>query len=110
MITESTREIGSSIAVVKRGVNAVMFGISAWKRISGISDERRFLKIEKLEREIKEARTLIANKMRRERPELNGLKSTTILSRAVEEEDVDIMKTLERVLAGGGWKNNNAHP
>ena len=88
----------------------MMFGISAWKRISGISDERRFLKIEKLEREIKEARPLIANKMRRERPELNGVKSTTILSRAVEEEDVDIMETLERVLAGGGWKNNNAHP
>ena len=49
---ESAQEVGSSIAVVKRGVNAVIFGIStgAWKRMTGISDERRSLKIEWLER------------------------------------------------------------
>ena len=57
--TEAAKELGTAIAIVKRGVNAILFGmdLKVWKRRSGISDDRRSSRLEKLEKEVKGGRT-----------------------------------------------------
>ena len=104
--TEIAVEMGTAIATIKRGVNAILFGmdLKAWKRRSGISDDKRSQRLERLEKEVKEARVLIVRKEREKNPMLHRVKPTTILSRAVERVEAQIMEELSSRLAEKRWK------
>ena len=101
----AAKELGTTVATIKRGVNAIMFGmeISAWKGRSKIPNERRSPALEALEKEVKEARTLIVRREMREGKYREGQKATTVLSRAVEQAEVEITELLSKALEYKGW-------
>ena len=57
-------ELDVGIYVVKKGINAILFGMSfqKWKHLNGISNEKRSPSIEKVEREVAKARSLIVDR------------------------------------------------
>ena len=54
-------ELGVGISIVKKGISAILFGMNfqKWKHLNSISDEKRSLSMEKVEREVAKARSLI---------------------------------------------------
>ena len=74
-----------------------------WKRRFGVSDDKRSGRLERLEKEVKEARVLIVNREKQRNPNLQSVKATTILSRAVEATEVEITEGLSNELARNKW-------
>ena len=103
--SEAARELGTTVVTIKRGVNAILFGmdLGIWKRRFGVSDDKRSGRLERLEKEVKEARVLIVNREKQRNPNLQSVKATTILSRAVEATEVEITEGLSNELAKNKW-------
>ena len=103
---ETAEELETSIANVKRAVNALLFGMDLknWRRKQGIKENIRSPKLENLEREIKEARTIIVREEIREGRSQREGKATTTLSRAVERTEAEIMKQLSDQLSREDWE------
>ena len=100
------RELGTSIAAVKKGVNAILFGMDlrTWRRRQGIREHARSPSIVALEKEVEEARVLVVrNEERLGRGERNA-KPTRTLSRAIERLEVRVMHDLSVALMNEGWE------
>ena len=56
-------ELDVDIPIVKRGVSAILFGmrLQKWKHLKNISNEKRSLSMEKVDREVAKARSLIVD-------------------------------------------------
>ena len=90
---------------VKKGVNALMFGsnMRRWRRAEGIPDNVRSPSLDRLEKEIKEARALITDDEVKAGKAKVSDKSTRTLSRAVERVEEELMSALSSSLKGHGW-------
>ena len=71
---------------MKKGINAILFGMSfqKWKHLNSISNEKRTLSIEKVEREVAKARSLIVDRELRNGKAYPKEKEARVLSRAAE--------------------------
>ena len=61
---KAASELGVDIPIVKREVSAILFGmrLQKWKHLNSISNEKRSLSMEKVEREVANARSLIVDR------------------------------------------------
>ena len=100
-----SQQLGTSIAKVKRGVSAIMFGMDSakWRRRENIPGIYRSPALERLEKEIKAARTLITDDEVRFGKAAMTDKPTRILSRAVERVEEEITSALSAHLREHGW-------
>ena len=80
---EVAKQLFVTALQVKKGVNALLFGMSLlkWKRSEGIPDSTRSASLERLEKEIKAARVLITDDEVRAGKAKSSDRSTKILSR-----------------------------
>ena len=87
------KQLGITIPIVKRGVQALMFGMNSkkWRRCQGIPDNIRSPSLDRLEREIKEARMLITDDEIKASRASPGDKPTKILSRTVDRVEEEII-------------------
>ena len=101
-------ELGTSTAKVKRGVNAILFGMkySKWRRSAQVDDGKRSIHFERLEKEVMKARTLIADMEVREGRASASMKDTKILSKTVEKIEEEITGFLSCRLAESGWRTS----
>ena len=81
------KQLGVTIPVVKKGVQALLFGMNSkkWRRGQGIPDNIRSPSFDRLEKEIKEARMLITDDEIKAGRASPGDKPAKILSRTVEK-------------------------
>ena len=98
-------ELGISVKNAKKGFNAVMFGMTVrnWMRKEGVRAGRTSETMVRFDRDIRRARTLLAEEEIRRNPEMAGKKETTTLSRVVEREEEKVMRTLRTELENDGW-------
>ena len=98
-------ELGIGVKNAKRGFNAVIFGMTVrnWVRKEGVRDGRTSETMVRFDREIRRARTLLAEEEIRRNPEMAGKKETTTLSRVVEREEEKVMRTMRTELENDGW-------
>ena len=102
---EAGKQLGVSVPTVKKGVNAIMFGMNSsnWRRREKIPNTCRSSRFERLEGEIKAARTLITDdEIKNMRADLKDKPSRT-LSRAVERAEIWITSALSARLQEYGW-------
>ena len=102
------KQLGISVQSVKKGVQRITFGMSLckWQRLEGIPDGTRSTKLERLEKEFKEARTLITDdEVKNSRAALTD-KSTRILSKAVGRSEEEIICELSAHLKEQGWETS----
>ena len=100
-----SKQLGTSVSVVKRGVSSIMFGMdsSKWRRRENIPGVYRSPALERLEKEIKAARALITDEEIRFGKAAMTDKPARILSRAVERVEEGIMSALSAHLREYGW-------
>ena len=98
-------ELDISVKRAKRGFNAVMFGmtVGGWLRKEGVSRKTSATMVG-FERDVRRARTLLAELEVRESCEMGGKKEATILSRVVEREEERVMRALRTELEKEGWE------
>ena len=99
------KQLGTTVPVVKKGVNAIMFGMDGakWRRRENIPGIYRSPPIERLEKEIKAARVLITDDEIKHGRANEIDKPARILSRAVERAEVAIISALSAHLHEHGW-------
>ena len=83
----------------------MMFGqnMAKWRRSVGIQDGMRSAPLERLEKEIKQARTLVHDDEIKAGKAKMSDKPLRVLSRAVERVEEEIMTTLSAHLNEQGW-------
>mgnify|MGYP003330790639 FL=1 len=98
-------ELDVGIRIVKKGINAILFGMSfqKWKHVNGISNEKRSPSIEKVEREVAKARSLIVDREFRNGKASRKEKEARVLSRAAERTERELIDNLETDLTLKGW-------
>ena len=98
-------ELDVGIYVVKKGINAILFGMGfqKWKHLNSISNEKRSLSIEKVEREVAKARSLIVDREFRNGKASRKEKEARVLSRAAERTERELIDNLETDLTLKGW-------
>ena len=98
-------ELGTSVESVKRGVNAVLFGMrySKWRMKASIQEHKRSASFAKLEKEILKARVLVTDNEVRKGAASAHWKETKTLSRAIEKIEEEITQNLSIRLADKGW-------
>ena len=74
-----------------------------WKHLNGISNEKRSPSIEKVEREVAKARSLIVDREFRNGKASRKEKEARVLSRAAERTERELTETLETDLTLKGW-------
>ena len=99
------KQLGVTIPIVKKGVQALMFGMNSkkWRRGQGIPDNIRSPSLDRLEKEIKEARMLITDDEIKAGRASPGDKPARILSRTVERVEEEIIAELISHLKEQGW-------
>ena len=99
------KQLGVTIPIVNKGVQALMFGMNSkkWRRCQGIPDNIRSPSLDRLEREIKEARVLITDDEIKAGRASPGDKPTKILSRTVERVGEEIIAALSSHLKEQSW-------
>ena len=103
------KELGTTVNNVKKGVSAILFGMSSkkWRRLHNIPDKLRSPHFDRFEKEVKEARTLISlDEIDAGRASI-GDRPTRVLSRAVERIEEQIMSSLISHLKGEGWATSS---
>ena len=102
---KAAHDLGVDVRTVKKGINAMMFGmrLSKWKHRASIPNDKRSLSMERVEREVAKARGLIVDSEKRNNRASNNEKETRALSRAVERIERSIMENLEAHLTLKGW-------
>ena len=102
---KAAQELDVSVQVAKRGVSAMLFGMrhEKWKQRQGISNAKRSLSMEKIEREVIRARGLIVDHEIKKGTASRKEKETGVLSRSVERVEREIVDTLEAHLTRKGW-------
>ena len=98
-------ELDVGIRIVIKGINAILFGMSfqKWKHLNGISNEKRSPSIEKVEREVAKARSLIVDREFRNGKASRKEKEARVLSRAAERTERELTENLETDLTLKGW-------
>ena len=74
-----------------------------WKHVNGISNEKRSPSIEKVEREVAKARSLIVDREFRNGKASRKEKEARVLSRAAERTERELTENLETDLTLKGW-------
>ena len=74
-----------------------------WKHLNGISNEKRSPSIEKVEREVAKARSLIVDREFRNGKASRKEKEARVLSRAAERTERELTENLETDLTLKGW-------
>ena len=99
------KQLGVTIPVVKKGVQALLFGMNSkkWRRGQGIPDNIRSPSFDRLEKEIKEARMLITDDEIKAGRASPGDKPAKILSRTAERVEEEIIAGLISHLKEQGW-------
>ena len=99
-------DLGISVKKAKRGFNAVMFGVavSKWMRKEGVRGGRTSATMDGFERDVRHARTLLAELEVAARPEMRASKATTILSRVIEREEEKAMRSVRTAVEMEGWR------
>ena len=98
-------ELDVDIPIVKRGVSAILFGmrLQKWKHLNSISNEKRSLSMEKVEREAANARSLIVDRELRDNKASRKEKEARVLARAAERIERELIDNLEANLTLKGW-------
>ena len=105
-IRKAALELDVGIRIVKKKINAILFGMSfqKWKHVNGIfSNEKRSPSIEKVEREVAKARSLIVDRELRNGKASRKEKEARVLSRAAERTERELTENLETDLTLKGW-------
>jgi len=91
---------------VKKGVNGVLFGgsIAAWKERNGVSMAARSEGMERIQKEVKRARVLVAEREKKRSPGARGMKDCALLSRAVGREEEWVMQRVQARVEREGWR------
>ena len=102
---QAALELDVGVSIVKKGINAILFGMSfqKWKHVNGISNEKRSPSIEKVEREVAKARSLIVDREFRNGKASRKEKEARVLSRAAERTERELIDNLEANLTLKGW-------
>ena len=102
---EVAKQLGVQVSQVKKGVNAMLFGMSLckWKRSTNIPDSTRSPALDRLEKEIKAARVLIIDDEIKNGKAGNVDKPTRTLSRAIERIEEELMAGVISYLQDHGW-------
>ena len=102
---KAASKLDVDIPIVKRGVSAILFGmrLQKWKHLKNISNEKRSLSMEKVDREVAKARSLIVDSELKNGKASRKEKEARVLSRAAERTERELIDNLDANLTLKGW-------
>ena len=100
---KAASELGVDIRIVERRVSAILFGmrLQKWKHLKSISNEKRSVSVEKVERDVAKARNLTVDSELRNGKASRKEKEARVLSRAAERTERELTDNPEANFKAG---------
>ena len=105
---KAASDLDVDIQIVKRGVSAILsvMRLQKWKHLKSISNEKRSVSVEKVERDVAKARNLTVDSELRNGKASRKEKEARVLSRAAERTERELIDNLEANLTLKGWSTS----